>query len=96
MASVTRLEDDKSFWFCDQYGNGTGDCARSYTEFKRKIRIVPVESLEYHMYRASKSDFEVWFKRVLKRVAAANKVSKVQNKRVYGKDLRKTLIAVLR
>lgn len=97
MASFTRLGDDKSFWFCDQYGAGTGDVARSYTEFKRKLRIVPAASLEYHMYRADDgSDFENWMKGVVKRGAASNKIRSIREKRVYGEDLRKALLSTLR
>ena len=97
MATFTRLEDDKAFWFCDPSGNGTGDVARSYTEFKRKLRIVPLNSIEYHMYRnGSHSDFEKWVKGSLKRVAASNKISKIRTTRVYGNDLRKTLLSALR
>ena len=96
MANLVRLGDDKAFWFCDQSGSGTGDVARSYTEFKRKVRIVPVTSLEHHMYRSDVSDFEGWFKAVLKRTSASSKVAQIREKRIYGEDLRKSLLNALR
>ncbi|RLG21070.1 hypothetical protein DRN74_03470 [Candidatus Micrarchaeota archaeon] len=96
MTSYKRLGDNKAFWFCDPNGIRIGDVARSFTEFKRKLRIVPLSSIEYHMYREEISDFEKWLRKVLRRTKYANKIAKIRESRIYGEDLRKALLRALR
>ncbi len=63
--------------------------AHSIEEFYRAIKEVPIESLDFHLYRG---DFERWIEEVIKDEPLADDVGELEGYGLSGEDLRKALL----
>lgn len=92
-SSILRsLPRDKAFYFFTSIGNYTGESADSLEEFTKKILVVSVKSLEFHLYRA---DFERWFAETLEDNVLAGKIRQLKALNPIGIDLRDRLYLVV-
>lgn len=90
MAKAIRVDDGAAFWFRDWNGN-VDFVAHDLKEFKKALKAVPAESLEFHL-REDKNDLSVWLDGVMKRKAVAEAMWGVKQKCLTGNELRKSLL----
>ena len=90
---ILAVPRDKSFYFDTGLGQYSGILATSIQEFLDALKIVPLESLEYHIGRR---DFEKWTKDVLGSIQLADNIRTVRRSQLIGKDLRLQLVDVVR
>lgn len=80
------LNDKEAFYFYEDMGKSTGQCAKSLSDFLEKIKSVKLESLLFHLQR---KDFQNWFKETLGDYELARKIEKILPSR--NVDLRKKI-----
>ena len=90
---VLAVPRDKSFYFGTGLGQYSGILATSIQEFLDALKIVPLESLEYHIGRR---DFEKWTKDVLGSIQLADNIRTVRRSQLMGEDLRLQLVDVVK
>ena len=90
---IRAVPRDKSFYFRTGLGRYSGILATSIQEFLDALKIVPLESLEYHIGRR---DFEKWTKDVLGSIQLADNIRTVRRSQLVGEDLRLQLVDVVR
>ena len=83
---------DKSFYFDTGLGQYSGILASSIEEFLGALKIVPLDSLEYHIARR---DFERWTKDVLGSILLADNIRTLRRSLLKGEDLRLQLVEVV-
>jgi len=86
------VSKEQAFWFCNSKG-WIGRIAHSLEEFAREIKVVPIESLEFHL-RDGKNDFEAWLTNVLQEKRLAKGIAKIKKQGLRGEELRKALISL--
>ena len=89
---IVAVPRDKSFYFDTGLGQYSGILASSVDEFLGGLKIVPLESLEYHIGRR---DFEKWTKDVLGSVLLADNIRTLRRSQFKGEDLRAKLVGVV-
>jgi NDP-sugar pyrophosphorylase family protein len=89
---VLAVPREKSFYFDTGLGQYSGILASSIEEFLGALRIVPLESIDYHIGRR---DFEKWTKDVLGSVLLADNIRSLRRGFLKGEELRVQLIAVV-
>ncbi|HEX4920840.1 MAG TPA: hypothetical protein VFV92_08880, partial [Candidatus Bathyarchaeia archaeon] len=89
---VLAVPREKSFYFDTGLGQYSGILASSIDEFLGSLRIVPLESIEYHIGRR---DFEKWTKDVLGSVLLADNIRSLRRGLLKGEELRVQVIAVV-
>ena len=89
---ILAVPREKSFYFDTGLGQYSGILASSIDEFLSALRIVPLESIEYHIGRR---DFEKWTKDVLGSVLLADNVRTLRRGLLKGEALRAQLVAVV-
>jgi carbonic anhydrase/acetyltransferase-like protein (isoleucine patch superfamily) len=90
---IVAVPRDKSFYFDTGLGQYSGILATSIQEFLDALKIVPLESLEYHIGRR---DFEKWTKDVLGSIQLADNIRTVRRSQLMGEDLRLQLVDVVK
>ncbi|HVH14622.1 MAG TPA: sugar phosphate nucleotidyltransferase [Candidatus Angelobacter sp.] len=90
---IVAVPRDKSFYFDTGLGKYSGILATSIQEFLDSLKIVPLESLEYHIGRR---DFEKWTKDVLGSIQLADNIRTVRRSQLMGEDLRLQLVQVVK
>jgi len=86
---IMAVPRDKSFYFDTGLGQYSGILASSIGEFLEALKIVPLESLEYHIGRR---DFEKWTKDVLGSIELADNIRTLRRSQLKGEELRLQLI----
>jgi len=86
---IMAVPRDKSFYFDTGLGQYSGILASSIGEFTEALKIVPLESLEYHIGRR---DFEKWAKDVLGSIQLADNIRTIRRSQLKGDELRFRLI----
>jgi mannose-1-phosphate guanylyltransferase len=89
---IMAVPRDKSFYFDTGLGQYSGILASSIQEFQEALKIVPLESLEYHIGRR---DFEKWTKDVLGSVLLADNIRTLRRSLLKGEDLRRQILDVV-
>ena len=89
---IVAVPREKSFYFDTGLGHYSGILASSIDEFLGALRIVPLESIEYHIGRR---DFEKWTKDVLGSVLLADNIRSLRRGFLKGEELRVQLITVV-
>ena len=89
---IVAVPRDKSFYFDTGLGQYSGILASSIQEFLDALKVVPLESLEYHIGRR---DFEKWTKDVLGSVLLADNIRTLRRSQLKGEDLRLQLVEVV-
>ena len=89
---VMAVPRDKSFYFDTGLGQYSGILASSIDEFLNGLKVVPLESIEYHIGRR---DFEKWTKDVLGSVLLADNIRTLRRSQFKGEDLRRQLVQVV-
>jgi NDP-sugar pyrophosphorylase family protein len=89
---IMAVPRDKSFYFDTGLGQYSGILASSIQEFLDALKVVPLESLEYHIGRR---DFEKWTKDVLGSVLLADNIRTLRRSQLKGEDLRLRLVEVV-
>ncbi len=90
---IMAVPRDKSFYFDTGLGQYSGVLASSIGEFLKALKIVPLESLEYHIGRR---DFEKWSKDVLGSIQVADNIRTLRRSQIKGEELRLQLIDVVK
>jgi mannose-1-phosphate guanylyltransferase len=90
---IMAVPRDKSFYFDTLLGQYSGILASSIGEFLEALKIVPLESLEYHIGRR---DFEKWTKDVLGSIELADNIRTIRRSQLKGEELRLQLIDVVK
>jgi len=86
------VSKEQAFWFCNRHG-WIGQIAHNLDEFVNQIKVVPAESLEFHL-RDDKNDFEAWLKNVMQEKRLAKGIEKIKKQSLRGEELRKALIGL--
>jgi len=86
------VPNNQAFWFCS-HNKWIGQIAHNLDEFAKEIKVVPVDSLEFHL-RGDKNDFEAWLTNILQEKRLAKKISKIKKQGLRGEDLRKALVSI--
>ena len=89
---IVAVPRDKSFYFDTGLGQYSGILASSVDEFLGALKVVPLESLEYHIGRR---DFEKWTKDVLGSVLLADNIRTLRRSQFKGEDLRLQIVSVV-
>ena len=87
--AIMAVPRDKSFYFDTGLGQYSGILASSIGDFLEALKIVPLESLEYHIGRR---DFEKWMKDVLGSIQLADNIRTLRRSQSKGEELRVQLI----
>ena len=82
----------EAFLFSQGLGSYTGHFASNLPEFYEALRVVPAESLEFHL---SRGDFEAWLKAIGSE-ELASAFGAVRNEGLSGEALRRRLIELVR
>lgn len=90
---ILAVPRDKSFYFDTGLGQYSGILASSIGDFLESLKIVPLESLEYHIGRR---DFEKWTKDVLGSIELADNIRTLRRSQIKGEQLRLQLIDVVK
>ncbi len=85
----TKVARELGFYFYEDIGKSLSEEAFNLNDFKEKIRIVPVSSLEFHNKRG---DFTRWIRSVLNETQLAERIEKIHSN---GEDLRTELLTAL-
>jgi hypothetical protein len=83
---------EKGFHFYTALGNYTMKTATSLDDFEKKLRVVPAESVNFHMRRG---DFQKWIKDTLNDNQLAKRIDSIEPN-LPAEDLRKELLAILK
>jgi hypothetical protein len=86
------VSKEQAFWFCNSKG-WVGRIAHSLEEFAKEIKVVPIESLEFHL-RDGKNDFEAWLSSVMQEKRLAKRIAKIKKEGPRGEELRKALVSL--
>jgi NDP-sugar pyrophosphorylase family protein len=86
---IMAVPRDKSFYFDTGLGQYSGILASSIGEFLEALKIVPLESLEYHIGRR---DFEKWAKDVLGSIQLADNIRTLRRSQLKGEELRLQMV----
>ena len=79
------VKPDKAFHFCLSSGIFTDEKATSLAEFAKKVRVIRLESLEYHLTRG---DFERWITDVIGDPKLAKQIGKLREQNRIDSKLR--------
>ncbi len=90
---IMAVPRDKSFYFDTGLGQYSGTLASSIGEFLDALKIVPLESLGYHIARR---DFEKWTKDVLGSIQLADNIRSLRRSQLKGQELRLQLVDVVK
>jgi carbonic anhydrase/acetyltransferase-like protein (isoleucine patch superfamily) len=90
---IIAVPRDKSFYFDTGLGQYSGILATSIQEFLDALKVVPLESLEYHIGRR---DLEKWTKDVLGSIQLADNIRTVRRSQLIGENLRLQLVEVVK
>jgi len=82
---------EKGFHFYTALDNFTGETATSLEDFEKKLKLVPIVSVSFHLKRG---DFQKWIANTLGDYELCRRVSSIKLAR-QNEDLRKELLAML-
>jgi hypothetical protein len=85
---LSTVSFENGFHFCTNIGNYTGITATNLNEFESKLKIIPAESIKFHLQR---KDFEKWVKYTIRDDALAERISKIKEEQ-STEDLRKEML----
>lgn len=83
------VSNNQAFWFCTHKG-WVGQIAHNLEEFSNQVKIVPVDSLEFHL-RENKNDFEAWLMNVMQEKKLAKAMAKIKKQGLRGEELRRNI-----
>lgn len=86
------VEENTGFRFYYGVDKPSGLTAQSLQEFYGYVKIITVESLEFHLYRG---DFANWLRDVCKDDELASRFDNVKSASLKGEQLRKNLLKAL-
>jgi alpha-amylase len=82
---------EKGFHFYTAPGHFTGETATSLDAFEKKLQVVPMDSVNFHLQRG---DFQKWIEDTLGDIELAKRVSLIKLT-LPVEDLRKELLAMV-
>ena len=85
------VRNHEGFWFYNGLGNYTGKNAVSLSDFSKILRVVEVESVDFHFGR---EDFRRWVQFILGDVELCVRINRVP-KDVRGERLRSSLVKIV-
>ena len=83
---------ENGFHFYTNIDNYTGITATNLNEFESNLKIIPAESIKFHLQR---KDFEKWVKYTIRDAAIAERISKIKEEQPT-EDLRKELLKTVK
>jgi hypothetical protein len=89
---LKNVPNNQAFWFCNGKG-WVGQIAHNLDEFSNQVKIVPFDSLEFHL-RDGKNDFEAWLLNIMQEKRLAKKLAQIKKQGHRGEELRKALISL--
>lgn len=84
---LRELSKNEAFYFFTSIGNYTGECATSLEDFIKKIKMVSVKSIEFHLYR---EDFEKWVAETLEDKELVQEIENLRKQNTTEEFLRET------
>jgi predicted transcriptional regulator len=90
--AFTQVSEEAKFHFYNGIGQPTDFKAGSIQTFYETVKQVPVESLEFHVYR---DDFENWLRSEIQDAMLADKLAKLKNAGLKGEELRDGILKAL-
>jgi predicted transcriptional regulator len=87
--AFTQVPETAKFHFYSGMGQPTSFKAESIRTFYDAAKQVPVESLEFHVYR---SDFENWLRSEIQDAVLADELARVKNAGLKGEELREAIL----
>ena len=86
--SLRRVHSHEGFWFYRAPGDFTGKNARSLNDFAKMLRVVDVESIDFHF---SREDFRRWIQFIIGDVDLSTRINRIPQD-TRGEKLRRDLI----
>jgi DNA-binding Lrp family transcriptional regulator len=88
LKAFAQVPTEMEFQFYTGIGQPTGFAAKSLKDFYEIVKQVPVDVLEFHLYRG---DFENWIRAVFKDLAFADDFKNMKKMQLKGENLRKEI-----
>ena len=85
------VRNHEGFWFYKGLGNYKGKNALSLRDFSKILRVVEVESIDFHF---SRGDFRRWIQFILGDVELCVRINRIP-KNMRGEKLRNTMIRIV-
>ena len=85
------VHNHEGFWFYVAPGDYTGVSAMSLKDFAKKLRVVDVQSIDFHF---SRGDFWRWIQFIISDVVLSSRINRIPQD-VRGERLRSILIKVV-
>ena len=92
LKAFTRVPEGKEFHFYSDIDKPTGFHADSIVSFYELLKLLPNESLEFHIYRG---DFENWFREEFEDSVLADELAGMKTCELKDEALRNEILAVL-
>ena len=92
LKALVPVEKGKEFHFYNDIDQPNGFHAESILSFYEILKIAPVTSLEFHLYR---EDFENWIRGEFEDLILVNELAKIKSDELKGEELRKEILLVL-
>ena len=84
------VSDAEAFYFYENIGRPTGECAKNLMDFLDTVNMIKPESLQFHLER---KDFQKWFKETLGDHQLAERVENIPITK--GEELRARIKEIL-
>ena len=85
------VRNHEGFWFYKGLGNYTGENALSLRDFSKVLRVVEVESIDFHF---SRGDFRRWIQFILGDLDLCVRINRIPRD-IKGEKLRSSLINIV-
>ena len=92
LKALVPVEKGKEFHFYNDIDQPNGFQAESILSFHDVLKIAPVASLEFHLYR---EDFEKWIRVEIGDSALVDELAKIKSQGLKGEELRKEILLAL-
>lgn len=86
------VEKGKEFHFYNNIDQPNGFHAENILSFYEIVKLLPVVSLEFHLYRG---DFENWIRGELNDIVLADELAKIKSNELKGEELRAEILLAL-
>jgi hypothetical protein len=85
------VKSHEGFWFCNATGDFTGKNATSLNDFAKMLRVVDVQSIDFHF---SRGDFRRWIQLIIGDIELSVRINRIPQD-TRGEKLRDDLTAAV-
>jgi DNA-binding Lrp family transcriptional regulator len=92
LKAIAPVSKGREFHFYNEIDKPTGFHAESIISFYELVKLLPTESIEFHLYRG---DFENWFQEEFEDAVLANELAGMKGCELKDEALRREILVVL-